>query len=80
MTPMASLCRPALAALVAPGLLTTADDLLALLRKLDASPAHLVGNSSGAYIALVFAMQHPEAVRSLVLGEPPCSRCSGARR
>jgi pimeloyl-ACP methyl ester carboxylesterase len=47
------------------------DDLLALLRTLDASPAHLVGNSSGAYIALAFAMQHPEAVRSLVLGEPP---------
>ena len=48
------------------------DDLLALLRSLTgASPAHLVGNSSGAYIALAFAMQHPEAVRSLVLGEPP---------
>jgi pimeloyl-ACP methyl ester carboxylesterase len=47
------------------------DDLLALLRTLGASPAHLVGNSSGAYVVLAFAMQHPEAVRSLVLGEPP---------
>lgn len=30
-----------------------------------------MANSWGAYIALVFALQHPTLVRSLVLGEPP---------
>jgi pimeloyl-ACP methyl ester carboxylesterase len=34
-------------------------------------PAHLVGNSYGAYIALALAVDHPELVRRLVLGEPP---------
>ena len=38
---------------------------------LNAAPAHLVGNSGGAYIALALALAHPELVRSLVLGEPP---------
>jgi non-heme chloroperoxidase len=47
------------------------DDLAALMTRLEAAPAHLVGNSGGAYVALAFAMQHPEQVRSLVLGEPP---------
>jgi pimeloyl-ACP methyl ester carboxylesterase len=46
-------------------------DLLALLRGLDAHPAHLVGNSFGAFICLRAAMQEPAAVRSLVLEEPP---------
>ena len=30
-----------------------------------------MGNSYGAYIALALAVDHPELVRSLVLGEPP---------
>ena len=47
------------------------DDLTALLSALDAAPAHLVGNSWGAFICLRVAMQHPELVRSLVLQEPP---------
>ena len=47
------------------------DDLLALLRALDAYPAHLVGNSFGAFIALRAAMREPAAVESLVLEEPP---------
>lgn len=47
------------------------DDLLALLRAIDAYPAHLVGNSWGAFICLRAAMQDPGAVRSLVLEEPP---------
>lgn len=46
-------------------------DLRALLKELKATPAHLVGNSYGAYIALALAVDHPELVRSLVLGEPP---------
>lgn len=47
------------------------DDLLAFLRTLDAYPAHLVGNSWGAFISLRAAIQEPAAVRSLILEEPP---------
>lgn len=47
------------------------DDLLAFLRATDALPAHLVGNSWGAFICLMAAISEPGAVRSLVLGEPP---------
>ncbi|MGY1643963.1 alpha/beta fold hydrolase [Geodermatophilus sp. SYSU D00703] len=50
---------------------THVDDLVALLRELDAAPAHLVGNSWGAFICLLTAIHHPDAVRSLVLEEPP---------
>jgi pimeloyl-ACP methyl ester carboxylesterase len=46
-------------------------DLRALMKELKASPAHLVGSSYGAYIALALALDDPELVRSLVLGEPP---------
>jgi pimeloyl-ACP methyl ester carboxylesterase len=48
-----------------------ADDLAALLLQLDLAPAHIVGSSYGAYTALVLALEHPELVRSVVLGEPP---------
>lgn len=47
------------------------DDLLAFLRAVDAYPAHLVGNSWGAFICLRAAIQEPAAVLSLVLEEPP---------
>ena len=46
-------------------------DLGALVNKLKATPAHLIASSYGAYIALALAVDHPELVRSLVLGEPP---------
>ena len=41
------------------------------MTQLKATPANLVGNSYGAYVALASAVDHPELVRSLVLGEPP---------
>lgn len=47
------------------------EDLVAFLGEIDAAPAHLVGNSWGAFIALLTAVQHPELVRTLVLQEPP---------
>lgn len=48
-----------------------ADDLAALIKKLGLAPAHIVGHSYGAYVALFLAARHPELVRSLVLSEPP---------
>jgi pimeloyl-ACP methyl ester carboxylesterase len=47
------------------------DDLAAFVREVGAAPAHLVGNSQGAFICLLTAVRHPELVRSLVLEEPP---------
>ncbi|MCV2488103.1 alpha/beta hydrolase [Geodermatophilus sp. YIM 151500] len=47
------------------------DDLVALLHAPGASPAHLVGNSWGAFVCLPTAIRHPDVVRSLVLEEPP---------
>jgi pimeloyl-ACP methyl ester carboxylesterase len=47
------------------------EDLAAFLRAIDAVPAHLTGNSWGAFICLLTAIRHPELVRTLVLEEPP---------
>jgi non-heme chloroperoxidase len=47
------------------------EDLAALVRELEAGPAHIVAHSYGGTVALAFALEHPELVRSLVLGEPP---------
>lgn len=47
------------------------DDLLSLIRSLDLGPAHLVGNSWGAFICLLAAIKEPSLVRTLVLCEPP---------
>lgn len=47
------------------------DDLLAFLRSLNATPAHLVGSSWGGFISLVTAIREPQIVRSLTLCEPP---------
>jgi pimeloyl-ACP methyl ester carboxylesterase len=44
-----------------------AEDLHALLGALDAAPASIGGSSSGCRLALLFALRHPEAVRSLLL-------------
>lgn len=47
------------------------DDLAAFVREVGAAPAHLVGNSQGAFISLLTAVRHPSVVRTLVLAEPP---------
>ena len=47
------------------------DDLLQMLRRLDAVPAHLVGSSWGGFICLLAALREPSFVRTLVLCEPP---------
>jgi len=47
-----------------------AADCLALIQRLDAEPAHVVGHSGGGVIALQLALDAPDAVRSLSLLEP----------
>ena len=47
------------------------DDLAALISGLEIAPAHVMGHSSGGYLALLLAVRRPELVRSLVLLEPP---------
>jgi pimeloyl-ACP methyl ester carboxylesterase len=48
-----------------------AEDLAALIKKLDLGKVHIVGHSYGGYTALFLAVKHPELVRSLTLAEPP---------
>ena len=48
------------------------DDLVGLIGALGMkTPVHIVGSSYGAYIAALVERDHPEVVRSAVLGEPP---------
>jgi len=44
-----------------------ADELHALLKKLDLLPAYVSGSSSGARTALNFALRHPDDLRGLLL-------------
>jgi pimeloyl-ACP methyl ester carboxylesterase len=48
-----------------------AADARALLKALGISRAHIVGHSFGASTALQFALDYPDATRSLVVIEPP---------
>src|SRR5262249_5255986 len=48
-----------------------AEDLAALIKKLDLGKVHVLGHSYGAYTALFLAVKHPELVRTLTLAEPP---------
>ena len=48
-----------------------ARDLAAFIKALNLPPVHLIGQSSGAFIAFLVARDHPEVIRSLTLGEPP---------
>ena len=47
------------------------DDLAALIEDVSGGPAHLVGTSFGASIALGLASRRPDLVRSVVAHEPP---------
>lgn len=47
------------------------DDLIAVLRELDAAPALLCGHSFGAIACLDVVVREPELVRGAVLAEPP---------
>jgi pimeloyl-ACP methyl ester carboxylesterase len=48
-----------------------ASDASALLANLGLTPAHVVGNSGGAIIALKLACVQPSIFRSLIIHEPP---------
>jgi pimeloyl-ACP methyl ester carboxylesterase len=48
-----------------------AADLAALLEALEIGPAHIIGNSGGAAVALWLAAERPEMLRSLIVHEPP---------
>ncbi|HOI58316.1 MULTISPECIES: alpha/beta hydrolase [unclassified Methanoculleus] len=52
------------------GIVRQAADCRALLRHLGVERAHIVGHSSGACIAMQFALDAPDVVRSLALLEP----------
>ena len=52
------------------GAYSHADDLLGLLEFLEARPVHVVGLSMGGRMALRFALDHPDAVKSLTLIDP----------
>jgi pimeloyl-ACP methyl ester carboxylesterase len=47
------------------------DDLADMIRKLEAAPAHLLGNSRGGFICLLTALRYPELVRTVAVEEPP---------
>lgn len=48
-----------------------ADDAAGLLRALGATPATVLGFSSGGIVALALAARHPELVREAIAWEPP---------
>ena len=48
-----------------------ARDLEEMLRQLQIEKVILVGHSYGAFTSVGYALQHPDRVRALILGEPP---------
>jgi pimeloyl-ACP methyl ester carboxylesterase len=46
-------------------------DLRTMIQTTSAAPAHLVGHSYGAFLCLLLAIESPDLVRTMVLGEPP---------
>ena len=59
------------------GVLDYASDVLALIRHLDDGPVAVTGHSLGALTGIALASEHPEAVRALVLEDPPLGSFSG---
>lgn len=58
----------------------TADDLAAILRRERCVPAHVLGYSLGARIALRLAVAHPDTLRRLVLESPSAGLATEAER
>jgi pimeloyl-ACP methyl ester carboxylesterase len=51
-------------------LVVEADDLAALIKKLDLGKVHVVGHSLGGGTSLFLAVRHPELVRTLTMSDP----------
>jgi 2-succinyl-6-hydroxy-2,4-cyclohexadiene-1-carboxylate synthase len=58
----------------------TADDLAAILRREGLAPAHVLGYSLGARIALRLAVAHPASLRRLVLESPSAGLATESER
>jgi 2-succinyl-6-hydroxy-2,4-cyclohexadiene-1-carboxylate synthase len=58
----------------------TADDLATILVERGWAPAHAIGYSLGARIALRLAIEHPGGVRSLILESPSAGLATEAER
>lgn len=56
---------------------TWCDDLVALLDHVGRDRVHVHGGSMGSFIAIEFALRHPERVERLVLGAGAVARCDG---
>lgn len=54
------------------------DVLEGVYRELGIERAHLIGNSAGAWVATVFAAEHPERVDKLVISDATGTRYKGA--
>jgi non-heme chloroperoxidase len=42
-----------------------------IIKRLNLGAVHIIGHSYGAFIALYLAFEHPDLVKTLVIGEPP---------
>ncbi len=62
------------------GVERSADDLAVILAREGCSPAHVLGYSLGARVALRLAASHPAAVRRLVLESPSAGPATDAER
>ena len=58
----------------------TADDLAAILRRDGLAPAHVLGYSLGARIALRLAVAHPASLRRLILESPSAGLATESER
>lgn len=53
------------------------DDLVALLDSLGKERVHIHGGSMGSFIAIAFALAHPDRVDKLLLGAGAVAKCDG---
>lgn len=56
---------------------TEAEGLSVLINELDTESVHLAGHSYGGLIAMAYAAQHTDKIKSLILSEPPLLRQPG---